>query len=65
MHRKRRLANREPRWYGSAPPGTAKKPFAAARFVIDEVKKRVPIWKREHYPEGPAEWINAAPPEDA
>ena len=36
--------------------------FAAARFVIDEVKKRVPIWKREHYPEGPAEWINTAPP---
>ncbi len=35
--------------------------FEAARYVIDEVKKRVPIWKREHYPEGPAEWINAAP----
>ena len=38
--------------------------FAAARYVIDEVKKRVPIWKREHYPEGPAEWINAAPSEN-
>lgn len=33
--------------------------FAAARYVIDEVKKRVPIWKREHYSGGPAGWINA------
>lgn len=32
--------------------------FAAARFVIDEIKKRVPIWKREHVPDGPATWIH-------
>ena len=23
--------------------------FAACRYIIDEVKKRVPIWKKEHY----------------
>ncbi len=30
--------------------------FAAARYVIDELKERVPIWKKEHWPGG-AEWV--------
>jgi molybdopterin synthase catalytic subunit len=34
--------------------------FAACRYIIDEVKARVPIWKREHYGSGPAEWIAPA-----
>ena len=34
--------------------------FAACRYVIDEVKARVPIWKREHYAEGGAEWLHPA-----
>jgi molybdopterin synthase catalytic subunit len=29
--------------------------FAAAEFVIDELKTRAPIWKKEHWPGG-AEW---------
>ncbi|MEA1902329.1 MAG: molybdenum cofactor biosynthesis protein MoaE [Actinomycetota bacterium] len=29
--------------------------FDAARFVIDELKVRAPIWKKEHWPGG-AEW---------
>ena len=29
--------------------------FEAARFIIDEVKTRAPIWKKEHWPGG-AEW---------
>lgn len=32
--------------------------FAACRFVIDEVKDRVPIWKKEHYSSGDSGWIN-------
>jgi len=32
--------------------------FAACRYVIDEVKARVPIWKREHYAGGEAEWLH-------
>lgn len=32
--------------------------FAACRYVIDEVKKRVPIWKREHYADGDSGWIH-------
>ncbi|WP_025824409.1 molybdenum cofactor biosynthesis protein MoaE [Asaia astilbis] len=31
--------------------------FTACRFVIDEIKKRVPIWKRERYADGHSEWI--------
>lgn len=31
--------------------------FDACRYVIDEVKARVPIWKREHYVEGVSEWL--------
>jgi molybdopterin synthase catalytic subunit len=30
--------------------------FAACRYVIDEVKARVPIWKRESYADGEALW---------
>ncbi|MEN8042115.1 MAG: molybdenum cofactor biosynthesis protein MoaE, partial [Actinomycetota bacterium] len=30
--------------------------FEAARYIIDELKSRVPIWKKEHWPGG-AEWI--------
>ncbi|MBL8201205.1 MAG: molybdenum cofactor biosynthesis protein MoaE [Chromatiales bacterium] len=32
--------------------------FAACRYIIDEVKNRVPIWKKEHYAEGDSGWIN-------
>ena len=27
------------------------------RFVIEEIKRRVPIWKREHYTDGTREWV--------
>lgn len=30
----------------------------AQRYVIEEVKKRVPIWKREHYADGTREWVD-------
>lgn len=33
--------------------------FDAARFVIEELKRRVPIWKREHYADGTREWVSA------
>jgi|SRR5579862_1492061 len=31
----------------------------ATRFVIEELKARVPIWKREHYADGTREWVDA------
>ena len=30
----------------------------ATRFVIEALKQRVPIWKREHYTDGTREWID-------
>ncbi|WP_369976574.1 molybdenum cofactor biosynthesis protein MoaE [Xanthomonas bundabergensis] len=32
--------------------------FGACRYVIDEVKARVPIWKHERYREGDAGWLH-------
>lgn len=32
--------------------------FDACRFIIDQVKSRTPIWKKEHYVDGDAGWIN-------
>ena len=32
--------------------------FDACRFIIDEVKHRVPIWKKEHYENGDSGWVN-------
>jgi molybdopterin synthase catalytic subunit len=32
--------------------------FEAARYIIEELKKRVPIWKREHYVDGTREWVD-------
>lgn len=32
--------------------------FAACRHVIEELKLRLPVWKKEHHPDGAAEWVN-------
>lgn len=32
--------------------------FQAARYVIDNIKHRLPIWKREHYCNGTRHWVN-------
>ncbi len=32
--------------------------FQACRYIIDEVKHRVPIWKKEHYENGDSGWVN-------
>jgi molybdopterin synthase catalytic subunit len=46
-------------WVGVSAPhrGAA---FDACRYVIDETKARVPIWKKEHYASGAAGWVNCA-----
>jgi molybdopterin synthase catalytic subunit len=33
--------------------------FDAARYVVEALKRRVPIWKLEHYVDGTREWVNA------
>lgn len=32
--------------------------FDACRYIIDETKTRLPIWKKEHYVSGISEWVN-------
>ena len=32
--------------------------FAACRYVIEEVKKRLPIWKKELHVDGTATWVD-------
>ncbi len=34
--------------------------YDASRYIIDELKARVPIWKKEHYATGATTWINCA-----
>ena len=31
----------------------------ALRYIVDETKRRAPIWKLEHYTDGTREWVNA------
>jgi len=42
-------------WIGVA-AGHRDAAFTACRALIDEIKASVPIWKREHYLETPAQW---------
>lgn len=32
--------------------------FDACRYIIDQAKVRLPIWKKEYYANGAAEWVN-------
>lgn len=43
-------------WVGAASAHRAEA-FAACRELIDEIKARVPIWKRESYADGRGEWV--------
>lgn len=36
--------------------------YEASRYIIEELKKRVPVWKREGYVEGESEWLGGAIP---
>ncbi|MEO8881134.1 MAG: molybdenum cofactor biosynthesis protein MoaE [Gemmatimonadaceae bacterium] len=33
--------------------------YDASRFVIEQVKQRLPVWKREGYVDGASEWVSA------
>jgi molybdopterin synthase catalytic subunit len=34
--------------------------FAACRYVIEEVKKRLPIWKKELHADGTTTWVDSS-----
>ena len=39
--------------------------YAASRHVLEESKKRVPVWKHEHFTDGASEWVAGTPLEPA
>lgn len=55
-------------WVGVSAPHRDEA-FRACRYIIDEVKHRLPIWKKEHYVNGDSGWVNcercATAPSDA
>ena len=44
-------------WVGVS-SGHRDEAFLACRYIIDEVKIRLPIWKKEHYVNGDSGWVN-------
>ncbi|MEX2466166.1 MAG: molybdenum cofactor biosynthesis protein MoaE [Gemmatimonadota bacterium] len=36
--------------------------YEASRYVIEEIKKRLPVWKREHYVDGEEAWVEGTVP---
>ena len=44
-------------WVGVS-AGHRDEAFKACRYIIDEIKHRVPVWKKEHYEGGDSGWVN-------
>ncbi|MCB1560397.1 MAG: molybdenum cofactor biosynthesis protein MoaE [Xanthomonadales bacterium] len=60
LHRVGRLEIGEPAVWVGALAGHRDASFGGCRYVIDEIKQRVPIWKREYYVDGESDWIQGA-----
>lgn len=43
-------------WIGVAAPHRDEA-FKACRYIIDQIKVRLPIWKKEHYVDGDSGWV--------
>ena len=37
------------------------KAYVLSRYIIEEIKKRSPIWKKEHYENDESEWLKGNP----
>ena len=35
--------------------------YEFSRYIIEEIKKRTPIWKKEHYKNKDSEWLKGNP----
>lgn len=44
-------------WVGVS-AGHRDEAFLACRYIIDQIKVRLPIWKKEHYVGGDTGWVN-------
>ena len=57
-HRSGAVAVGDPSVIVAASAGHRPAAFAACRYVIDELKSRVPIWKQNVYADGGTDWID-------
>ena len=44
-------------WVGVS-SGHRAEAFRACEYIIDEIKHRLPIWKKEYYTDGDSGWVN-------
>lgn len=58
IHRVGRLEIGELAVWVAVSAGHRDEAFKACRYVIDEIKHRVPIWKKEYYVGGDSGWVN-------
>ncbi|HOW36195.1 MAG TPA: ThiF family adenylyltransferase [Candidatus Omnitrophota bacterium] len=61
IHRIGRLSPGELAVWIAVKAGRRKDAFAACRYVIDELKIRLPIWKKEYYADGTSLWVSGHP----
>ncbi|HMP76786.1 MAG TPA: molybdenum cofactor biosynthesis protein MoaE [Kiritimatiellia bacterium] len=59
VHRTGRLEPGEPAVWMGVTAVHREAAFAACQYGINQLKKRLPIWKKEHYREGDSGWINS------
>jgi len=58
IHRAGELALSEPAVVVGVASSHRDAAFRACRYIIDEIKQRLPIWKKEYYADGNTEWVN-------
>ncbi len=58
LHRTGRVSVGEMAVWVGVTAGHRDEAFKACRYIIDEIKKRLPIWKKEFYTDGSSSWVN-------
>lgn len=58
VHRTGRLDIGEAAVMAAVSSAHRKEAFEACAFLMDALKERVPIWKKEHWADGGARWVN-------
>lgn len=58
VHRVGELAIQDMAVWVGVSSGHRGEAFDACRYIIDQVKHRLPIWKKEHYTDGDSGWVN-------
>ena len=58
LHRLGKLQIKECAVWVGVSASHRKEAFEACKYIIDELKKRATIWKKEYYQNGSAEWVS-------